>query len=101
MDFGDIIRLKREQMHLTQTQLAELLGISQPTISGMERDTSQAVPFDLACFLIDALNLDRDMIFDMMRQKYLHKKTNPKGMESQSPSPPAMEGQLRLNGTED
>lgn len=35
---GDAVRIARELQELSQTQLAVLSGIAQPTISGIEKD---------------------------------------------------------------
>lgn len=41
MEVGARIRTARENANLTQAQLAELLGVEQPTVSRWERDDYQ------------------------------------------------------------
>lgn len=63
MNLGDVIKKKRKEMSLTQSQLAELLGVSTQAVSKWERgagypDVSQIVP------LAKALKITTDSLLD-------------------------------------
>ena len=45
MEFKDRLRLAREKANLTQAQLAELVGMTQTTISDLERGKSSGTSF--------------------------------------------------------
>jgi len=58
--FGDRVRVLRTATRLTQADLAERAGISERTVSDIERGLRQAVYSDTARRLADALGLQAD-----------------------------------------
>ena len=63
MNIGDVIKGKRKELSLTQSRLAELLGVSVQAVSKWERgvgypDVSQIVP------LAKVLNITTDNLLD-------------------------------------
>lgn len=55
--FGDQLRFFRKQANFTQTQLAEMIGCPQTTLSDWERNKSEP-SFTVALKIAHVLNID-------------------------------------------
>lgn len=62
MNIGKNIKKYRENKGLTQTELAEQLGISQPLIARYENDTKMPTALTIAA-LANVLNCTTDQIY--------------------------------------
>ena len=63
MDLGEIIRNERKKKHLTQKELAELIGTTQPALSAYENNTMVPMYGTLA-LIADALDLNLISLLD-------------------------------------
>lgn len=62
MDYGSVIREKREKANMSQAELAKQLGVSQPCIARYERNTL-AIPLGIVPELTKILNFDANELF--------------------------------------
>lgn len=65
LSLGNIIRLERHRKHLTQSQLAALLGISRQTLIHMEQD-KVSIPFHIMARLQKILDLSLDHLATLL-----------------------------------
>jgi transcriptional regulator with XRE-family HTH domain len=57
--FGELIRQRREQLGMSQTEVARRVGIGSPEFVGMVETGKRPVPLDRVPALAEALQLDR------------------------------------------
>lgn len=74
MDFGSLVKKYREKNLLTQTELAEKLGVHQKTISFMETSESRIPIKRNIRKLIDVLNIPEQEVFDCLTSPKTHGK---------------------------
>ena len=60
MKFGEKLRLKRTQMHLTQEELAALLGVSKRTLEGYEAGAFYPRRRDVYARLSEIFSVDKN-----------------------------------------
>lgn len=56
MTIGDAVRTRREQLGMTQRDIAQQLDTSETTISNIEKGKTQKIPIETVKKLADALN---------------------------------------------
>ena len=61
---GDRIRARREQLNMTQAQLADKIGVKIATISRYESGSIPNPPQERLAALIDALKVDANYLMD-------------------------------------
>ena len=71
--FGKMIRKKRNEMKLTQEQLAELVGISATYLRGVEHG-NHSITWKIWLTLCKTLQLDINEIMNKMRISHDHRK---------------------------
>ena len=74
MTRGEIMRMWREKRGLSQLELARLSGISQVTISALEKDRNSGGNLDTIELLADALGLRIDAYVEHKVVKYRERK---------------------------
>ena len=62
MNFGSVLKQLRQEYHLTQKQLAEVLGLSESTIGMYERGQREP-DFETAEAIADYFNVDMDYLY--------------------------------------
>jgi transcriptional regulator with XRE-family HTH domain len=71
LTLGDKVRVKREESHLTQAELAKRAGLTQATISRIERKEVKQLKSDAIRKLAQALGVTTDfLVSDMQRMEF-------------------------------
>lgn len=65
MTLGERVRKRREQLGLSQRELARVSGISQPTISNIERGVQEEVTTTVLRPLARALQCSADLLIGL------------------------------------
>jgi transcriptional regulator with XRE-family HTH domain len=89
--FGELVRLFRRRLGMTQEELAARAGVSVREIGSIERGRIATTRASTARLLADALQLD-----DAERERFCESATNPAGTD-----PPRREGHQRSTATAD
>lgn len=61
---GNALKFCREANGLTQTDLAEMTGMTQSSVSKIERNQNQELDLSLLCKIFDAMNIDIELSFE-------------------------------------
>jgi transcriptional regulator with XRE-family HTH domain len=69
MTLGERVRKRREKLGLSQRELARVSGISQPTISNIERGAQEEVTTAVLRPLARALNCSADYLIGMYEEE--------------------------------
>jgi len=73
MTIGQLIIKIREEKKMLQGELAKKLKISQSFLSDIEKD-NRMPRLDLACYIIEVLDLNRDEVCDNLKFSYMKSK---------------------------
>ena len=60
---GEIIADRRDQLKMTQQELADRIGVNRSTLSRYESGTYKKIPYDVMLRLSSALNATEDYLF--------------------------------------
>lgn len=67
MEFGDRLKAARNNMGLTQEQLAEKIGVAKSTLAGYEKGNREPDVFKIKK-LIEILGIDADYLLDINKE---------------------------------
>lgn len=70
MRTGDVIRLRREKLGLTQKDVSEKLGLETPMFLSLIENHKRNVPISMVAKLCDILGLDRTYIINALVKEY-------------------------------
>lgn len=70
MRTGDVIRLRREKLGLTQKEVADQLGLETPMFLSLVENHKRNVPIGMVAKLCDVLDLERIYIIGCLVKEY-------------------------------